>query len=334
MTDRKSALTPSTDSPYWRGAVGWEHQGRWWQPWRLLPERVRRAHAPRLVEVARMPAGVRLQFRTDAAGMQLPIRSCDEQGGRLDVVVDRDLHLRVDLDPGTTEVDVPLPSGTHEVQVWLPQAGQIQVGQPRVHEASTCEPLPTGPRWVTYGSSITQCSAAYGPSQTWPAIVATNLGWDLTCLGYSGQCHLDPIAARTIAAVPADVITLCLGINIYGTATFNERSFAPHISGFIEQVREAHPGIPIGVMTPIVSPDRETTPNPVGQTLVGMRAAIEEVVESLREDDAYLQLIDGLQIFGADQVHLLPDQLHPDGQGYQLMGQRLTAELKPLIAAG
>src|SRR5690625_5067839 len=58
VTDRKSALTPSTDSPYWRGAVGWEHQGRWWQPWRLLPERVRRAHAPRLVEVARMPAEI------------------------------------------------------------------------------------------------------------------------------------------------------------------------------------------------------------------------------------------------------------------------------------
>ena len=26
--------------------------------------------------------------------------------------------------------------------------------------------------------------------------MARRLGWDLTCLGFSGECHLDPIAAR------------------------------------------------------------------------------------------------------------------------------------------
>lgn len=333
MSNDDRVLSPSDDSPYWRGAVRWVQQEQWWKPWRLLPGRVERAYASRLIEMAQMPAGVRAQVRSDADAVHLPIEYNYETDGHVDVTVDGELHSRIDLTPGITQLDVPLPGGTRQVQVWLPQVGTNRVGGLGLPGASTIEPLPAGPRWSTYGSSITMCSAAYGPSQTWPALVARELGWDLTCMGYSGECHLDPIAARTIAATPADVISLCLGINIYGSATFNERSFAPQVAGFIEQVRQAHPGVPILVMTPIASPERETTTNDAGMTLQQMRRDITQVVRTLQDGDGDVHLIDGLDVLAMDEAHLMPDGLHPDGEGYALMAQRLAPALGSLLDA-
>lgn len=327
-------LNPSVGSPYWRGAVDWVPDGHWWQPWRVLPQRAARAHAPTLLEVAQMPAGVRSELRTDATALRLPIEyTSTERVGRLDVMVDGVLHSRIDLPVGSIEARVGLPHGTHDVQIWLPQAGGTRVGALTLDGGSVAEPLGQGLRWATYGSSISLCSAAYGPSQTWPALVASQHGWDLTCLGYSGQCQLDPIAARTIAAVPADLVSLCLGINIYGSSTFNERSFAPQISGFIEQVRQAHPRAPLAVITPIASPERETTPNHAGLTLVDMRTAIIEVVGVLQAEYAGIHLIDGPDILGEHEAHLMPDGLHPDGDGYELMAQRLAPVLGALAGS-
>ncbi|MGC0249073.1 GDSL-type esterase/lipase family protein [Pseudactinotalea sp. Z1748] len=334
MSTEAGILRPCLDSPFWRGAVGWVPEAQWWQPWRVLPDRIARAHAPTLLEVARMPTGVRAEFRTDAGALRLPVEySSTERVALLDVVVDGELHARMDLPVGVSDVRVSLPPGTHQVQLWLPQAGPTRIGELELQDAEVVEPIERGRRLTTYGSSITLCSAAYGPSRTWPALVAQSHGWDLTCLGYSGQCHLDPIAARTIAAVPADVIALCLGINIYGGSTFNERSFAPHVSGFIEQVREAHPNAPITVITPIASPEREATPNHAGMTLEQMRTDITEVVQVLQTDDDDVHLVDGLQILGLHEAHLLPDGLHPDGEGYELMARRLAPILGSLSAA-
>ena len=59
------------------------------------------------------------------------------------------------------------------------------------------------PLWVTYGSSITHCAWVAGPTDTWPSIAARRLDWRLTCLGFNGACHLDPLVARAMAALAA-----------------------------------------------------------------------------------------------------------------------------------
>jgi hypothetical protein len=329
VTAEDVSVSPSVESAIWRGAVDWVAEGGLWQPWRLLSAQADRAHAPDLVRVARMAAGVRAQVRTDATALVLTVEHTDGEG-RLDVVVDGALEHRVDLAQGRADLRLPLPAGVHDIALWLPQSGNTRVGDLVLAGASLAEAPAPRPRWTTYGSSISQCSAAFGPSETWPALVAGRLGWDLTCLGFSGQCHLDPIAARAIAAVPADVISLCLGINMMGGSTFSARAFAPQVSGFVEQVREAHPDAPILVMTPIVSPARERTPNSVGLTLELMRVAIGDVVATLARTDPNLHLLEGPTIIGTDDLHLLPDGLHPDGDGYRLMADRLTPVLSQL----
>jgi len=323
-------LRPDLRPDVWRGVVGWETSDDGaMRVWRLLPDLLGRAFAPELLDKAREAAGVRADVVTaaDELSVDLDLTITYDRDTRLDVVVDGVLHERVDLEPERSVTTVSLPPGEHRVQVWLPQVGDAWLHGLRLD--GNAEPSPVeSTRWTTYGSSISQCSAAAGPSQTWPAIVASALGWDLTCLGFGGQCHLDPVAVRTIEAIPADVVSLCLGINIQGGATLSGRTFAPLVAELLDRTRAAHPEATIAILTPITSPPRERVPNAVDLDLVTMRAILADVVAATRDDR--LHLIEGPSIIGPTDVHLLPDELHPDPEGYQLMGERLTTALGAL----
>nr|WP_239063336.1 GDSL-type esterase/lipase family protein [Streptomyces sp. SID13031] len=182
---------------------------------------------------------------------------------------------------------------------------------------------PSGPRWITYGSSITQCTGAYGPSETWPALVARRHGWDLVALGFAGECHLDPIAARTIRDTPARLISLCLGTNIYGGETFGGRTLPGQVEAFISTVRDGHPHTPIVVITPLPAPSLEGKPNALGLTLDDIRACVELGARTLRDPD--LTLIDGRTILSTEEAQALyADDLHPNPDGYRLIADRLA----------
>ncbi|TDC06303.1 hypothetical protein E1267_16835 [Nonomuraea longispora] len=328
-------LAPDARPDVWRGGLAWTEEGGWWQPWRLPPGRIATAHASGLVTRARMPAGVRAVVRTDASALELRTHAADDDVTSLDVVVDGALWRRTALTAGAATSQVSLPPGAKVVEAWLPQFGELRTGALVLHGATYAAAVDEGPRWVAYGSSITQCRSAAGPSRTWPALVARRLGWDLTCLGFAGECHLDPVAAGAIARTPAEVISLCLGANVYGAASFGPRTFAGQVSGFVQAVRDAHPRAPIAVLSPIVSPDRERLPNQAMMTLEDVRRAVTDAVTTLRRcGDTGLHLIDGPSVLGAGDAHLLlPDGLHPDADGYRLMAARLAPRLAGLRPA-
>lgn len=92
-------------------------------------------------------------------------------------------------------------------------------------------------------------------------------------------------------------------------------------------MREARPTVPITLVTPITSPGRERMPDAAGMTLEAIRSALFEVFAVLREDDDRLTLVDGHEILAPHEAVLLPDGLHPNPEGYRLMGERLAARL-------
>ena len=59
-----------------------------------------------------------------------------------------------------------------------------------------------------------------------------------------------------------------------------------------------------------------------------MRIEVREAVESFRRrGDANLYYVDGLTLFGKDLAHLLPDNLHPNAEGYRRMGENFRKEV-------
>jgi len=73
------------------------------------------------------------------------------------------------------------------------------------------------------------------------------------------------------------------------------------------------------VVSPIVRPDAETTPNRLGATLVDLRAAMEEAAST--HD---VVLLPGRDLIGPDQ---LADGIHPDDEGHRILAQVIGAEV-------
>ncbi|KAA9157446.1 hypothetical protein FPZ12_025070 [Amycolatopsis acidicola] len=306
-----------------RGHAELVREGGWWQPYRL-PADHSMIH-PELLPPVRTSAGVRLDLVTDATALEWPV-----EVSPVDSRPPAPVELLADGEPVARKVirgaGVFAAEGLRpgaRLEVWLPQFGSSRIGPVRL-EGTHVEAGGPRPRWIAYGSSITQCAQAAGPSTTWPALVARANGWDLRCLGFAGQCHLDPLVARFVRDSPAGLISLCLGINIHRRASFTGRSLVPAIAGFVATIRDGHPETPIVLQTPIFDPDGETLANTAGLTMPQVRELLAEAAETLG-----LPLIDGRTVLTSDETHLLEDGLHPNAEGYRLMAERLT----PLLGA-
>ena len=320
-------IAPSDPRLSWPGAVSVEHQPGWSMPWRI--DHTQRAlFAQPLVERAAMPAGVRIAFRTDSTWVAGTYSTFPE-GIAIDLCADGKFVASVPLNGKNTFHFDGLAAGEKSIELWLSHFGQVRIHQLSIADGASLTPYQDDqPRWITYGSSITQCRSAPRPTQTWPAIVARANNLNLTCLGFGGQCHLDTLIARQIRDMPADFLSMCVGINIYGGGTLNLRTFRPSILGFVQIVREKHPDTPFVLMSPIFGVQREDTPNTVGFTLQAMREEVAAAANTLwAQGDTHIHYIDGLSIFGPDSAHLLPDDLHPNPEGYQLMGERFIAQV-------
>lgn len=319
------------DPGLWRGAVEWEDRDGWWTPWRLPRAGVALLAVDILTQRVQQAAGVRTSVRTDARGLTLDI---DAEPGcsPVDVLVDGVLVERVPLTVGEQRVTLPLPSGEKLLEVWLPQVGRVAVGEFELSGASVVRPSGGDARWIAYGSSITQCAEADGPSSTWPALVARRAGWDHVNLGFGGQCHLDQVAARSIRDSPADLITLCLGINVYGQSTFGPRGLRSAVLGFLDTVRDGHSRTPIVVITPIASPSREHEENAAGLTLSRIRDVVAEAArDRATAGDPDLYVLDGTTLLGPDDAGLLVDGLHPGQSGYALIAERVEPVLSEIL---
>jgi hypothetical protein len=321
--------------------------------------------------IAGATVGVRLRLRTSARFLTLDFlfaRAGDTATGRprqtvqLAVEVDGSLTDRHELDAGIVHLDYPdgttdidgAPSRitfslggdgetVRNVDVWLPHASEAVVrGGSADAPVVAAAPL-QGARWIHHGSSISHCMEADGPLGPWPQQVSRALGIPVTNLGFAGNALLDPFVAQTIAGLPADVITLKLGINIVNLDGMRTRTFGPAVHGFLDLIRQGHPQTPLVVISSITSPVFENTPGPSRErtpgryggtpreelpgdgslTIARTRESLERVVAS-RADDPQLYFLDGRRLLGPDDAARLYDDLHPDQAGYDLMAGRFV----------
>ncbi|WP_131741290.1 GDSL-type esterase/lipase family protein [Actinomadura roseirufa] len=332
----------------------------------LIPRRLPAWTRPRLTDpylrlMVPRPAGVRLVLRTDASTLELDVLVTRFRNAHFpffpvefDAVVDGGrvvsrpvLHgdrcvvragevVETEHGPPETIRFGGLGGGWKDVELWLPQAAVVELRGLRADGA--VEPgRRQGPRWVHYGSSISQCAEAGGPASTWPARVARRAGLDLTSLAFAGNCHLDPFVARTIRDLPADVVTLKVGVNVQNLDSFKERTFGPALHGFLDTVRDGHPRTPLLVVSPIICPTAEDRAGPTlqggtgqyvarggtdGLSLGRIRTLVEEVVAVRARDDPWLFQLDGRALFGAADAGDLYDGLHPNAAGYERIAER------------
>jgi len=342
------------------------------------PARVR-ANDPQLAMVETQPAGVRLSLRTAATALELELHRTRityrglpaRPDGRVDLAVDGAVVagaatsagrlVTIDMSTGSSETTDngtctvrfdALPPREKDLDIWLPHIERIGLVELR----ADAEVVPAGasgrPVWVHHGSSISQGSNAQRPTGTWPVIAARAAGADLVNLGFGGSALLDPFVARAIGAMPADAISVAIGINLVNTDVMRLRAFGPAVHGFLDAIRDGHPATPLLVISPIHCPIHEDTPGPgsfdlealsdgvvrfratgrpeearAGKlTLHTIRAELERIVTERRMNDPYLHYLDGLELYGETDglEHPLPDALHPDDATHRIIGERFA----------
>jgi hypothetical protein len=319
------------------GAVSIETTAAGLQPWRL-PVAERDLFEPSVVNKASMPAGVRLRFISDTASVRLEIVPSGVEPDPpwvFDLLVDGELHQRVAPPADADSIGfADLPGGEHRLELYLPsQYAPVIIRTLKVDAGSTVQGWrDERRRIVLYGSSITHCRHAVGPTETWPALVARQFDLNLTCLGYGGDCHMDPMVGRMIRDLPADYIGLKIGINMMGAVSASDRTFRALAIGMIQTIREGHPHTPLAVVSSICHPPNETTQNAAGMTLQLMRQRLAEACDVLRaHGDDNLHYADGLSVMGPDDVGLYIDGIHPSAEGYRFLAAGWAREVAPKL---
>ncbi|MET3897365.1 hypothetical protein ABIB57_001302 [Devosia sp. UYZn731] len=370
--------TPITQSLV-RGALELEQTADGLLPHRL-PAWARAQYAdPQLAMVEAQPSGVRLVFRTEATAIELDalptkrvyVGMPSRPDGVYDLRIEGDLTaqgsleggkvLRIDMASGSTTLEAgpagtlrfhELPPGAKNIEIWLPHNETTELIALRTNAPVHAIDDSGRKVWLHHGSSISHGSNATNPTGTWPVIAASRADVSLVNLGFGGSALLDPFTARTMRDIPADLISLKLGINLVNTDLMRLRAFGPAVHGFLDTIREGHKTTPILLVSPILCPIHENTPGPSapdlpalaqGQlrfqaagnaadiaagklTLGTIRMHLAQIVEHRAATDPNLHYLDGLALYGeADIAQFpLPDALHPDAATHQLIGDRFA----------
>ncbi|GHH97839.1 SGNH/GDSL hydrolase family protein [Neobacillus kokaensis] len=315
------------------GAVSVEKAKDFMKPWRI-PYNKKDFFYPNCISgQAEMPAGVRIKIRSNTQAITIGIVEAAELM-EMDCVIDGTLVKTAYIPAGETMVSFDALTGqTKLIEIYLSQKVPVKVSGVWIDEGAAWERVDdTRLHWITYGSSITHCYYSDSPSQTWPALAAHKLDLNLTCLGYSGNCHLEPMVARMIRDLPADFISICAGINIVGGKTLSDRTFTPALIGFIQTIRDVHKNVPLVIISPIFHREREKAENEVGLSLEKVRREIRQVVDMLkRHGDQNIYYIDGLELFGEEFERYMPDGLHPNGEGDKIMAVRFQQLIESYV---
>jgi GDSL-like Lipase/Acylhydrolase family len=360
-----------------RGAVELERTEHGLLPHRLPAWARAQTDDGQILMAESQPAGVRLAFRTAATAVELDAhRVLTNYRGVparpdcfYDLCVDGELAAQMSITGGDEVVldfsggaerrtgptgtvrFVGLPGRDKLVELWLPWSETTHLVELRAD--APVRPAPHDRRvWLHHGSSISQGSVAESPSTTWPAIAARRGDVELVNLGLAGSALLDPFTARTMRDLPADLVSVKIGINVANHDLMRRRAFGPAVHGFLDTIRDGHPDLPLLVVSPLLCPIHEETPGPgtfdleaLGRgevrfsatgdpadvaagklTLRVMREELARIVAQRSPSDPALHYLDGLDLYGEADVEALPmpDNLHPDAETHRLIGARFA----------
>jgi len=284
-------------------------------------------------QTAQLPVGVRLELTGEADAVDIAYVTATEDLGyrgdgaghtfslwRAGTLVDEEkaefgegrVRLAMGGWPGDERATVYLPEGMKPTIKSLSGVGG------RIEAAPADQP-----RWIAYGDSVAEGWVASGPALAWPAIAGRQFGLDVVNMGYAGASRGEVASAEQIAALDADVISITHGTNCWTRTPHSLDMMLAAVAAFIDTVRQGHPDTPIVVVSPVVRPDAEATPNRFGATLGDLRHAMEE--EARHRD---VVVISGADLISADN---LADGIHPDDEGHRILAEAIGKEVAAVV---
>ena len=258
------------------------------------------------------PAGVRVQFATDARELGFSLVF----GGAARPVYTTDLEIGDKLltfdGPGPHRAE--LPEGENVVTMHLPHLVEVPELCIRLSDGANARPVPPPAKRLLFcGDSIMQGMVTTSPARAFPAIVAKRLNMDFLNTSVGGA-RLAPEHVRLTARLGGDALIVALGVNDAGSHTPLDAFRAAAKEALAELA--AFPGGKYLVLPiPNVSGSTPTLPD--------YRAILQECTAAYPA----VTVLDGYGFFPADPTYYA-DGIHPNDRGNQIFADELVKVLR------
>lgn len=216
-------------------------------------------------------------------------------------------------------LNFPLYQGVEEVLIGLDAGAQVLPFPPYAYRG----------RLIFYGTSITQGGCASRPGMAYTNILSRRLNIETVNLGFSGNGKGDPELAKLIAQIPNPrLLVLDYEPNCVSTELLRET-----LPQFIRIYREAHPSVPILVVSRIPFA-HDLVHEDVLQAREERREFQRQTVEMFRSSgDANIFFYDGSTLLGDDFDECTVDGIHPTDLGFLRIANGLEPVLRGILGA-
>ena len=279
-----------------------------------------------------MPSGGRIRLVTDSSRVLLRVRTLRKNSKPcfFDTYIN-DVFAGAARTKGTEESDLVLFENTARtkkvVTVYLPNNHPVQISAIGLDPGSVIEepkPFEIKLPIVCYGSSVLQGTGADHPSMTYPAILARKLNCDFVNLGFGGAGKAEPAVVELVNEIDALCYIFDLG------KSYGDQSNEPY-ARMLKAIRARHPHTPVVCITPIYSTREANEPDYVAKS-EALRALMREVTANQKSTgDNRIFVVEGLDLFNADDKDLFKDPLHPNDEGNERIANRLEPILRKIL---
>ncbi|MDD2485379.1 MAG: SGNH/GDSL hydrolase family protein [bacterium] len=303
---------------------------------RRLPRRLKKGFRQPVWDLAQIPAGGRIRFKTDSLHVGIKAKCPDNlvmnhitrigQSG-FDIYVDDMFMGSISPDEkGAVKAEWHIAENRamREITINMPLYQTVKINYIGLDEATLIEPpapFAVDKPIVFYGSSITQGGCASTPGTTYQSFISRWLNVDFINLGFSGNGMGELELARAINEIDASCIVLDYWANI-------KLGWEENLPVFTEELRRIHKTTPIVVVSPFYFCAENT-----GETISAkQRKAARAFVRTMNcLGDKNIYLFNALKGISADNAFGLVDGVHCNSLGFYFMAKAMTPCLRRIL---
>ncbi len=307
---------------------------------RRLPESVAKATSEGVHALHAKTTGGRVRFKTNspyvAIHVEMPQITWGSPHGTMAAAAGFDMYMNVDgedryvktflppwnmktgyesiMDWGTAEereLTIHFPYGSLVSELYIGLCDGAQIHEPTPYRLE--KPI------VYYGSSITQGGCASRAGVTYNNIVSRRLHVDHINLGFSGSARGETVMAEYIKTLDMSIFVLDYDHNA-ANAEHLQKTHEP----FFKIIREAHPDIPILIMS-----------RPVYYLNAGEKARLAVIKQTyqnaLDNGDKNVYFLDGPTLMADVKDEGTVDGCHPTVYGFFSMANAVCRVLEPVV---
>ena len=288
------------------------------------------------------PAGIRLEFETDATALDMSVNALTATSRsyfRVDILKNDEILGGIQNFPeemkngeypagkyplGVYSGSFSLGEGRKKVTVQLPWSVPCAVEKLELADATYIKPLPREKKALLYGDSITQGYDTLCPSQSYAVRLCDRLGMEGINKAIGGERYCPDLAAVPCGFQP-DLILGAYGVNDWHQMLQPE--FEDRCCRFWQALCSQYPNTKKFALTPIwFKPTREVAFGPYAEF-----DTIEKTICKVMKEFPEVTVLRGWDFVPHDPEYFGDGRLHPNDKGFDAYYQNLLKALEPYM---